>query len=505
MGLAKVGGILQGNIQITNTGDDTLHVTGVSIPTTQQGAKFTLTSGTSFNLLPTASSNITFTYTSSSEGLDAATLNIASDDAIPSRQIGLSARSGLPKMLVNTKDTIDFGSVRIGTPSAALLTITNPGTYDLAVQMTDFAPSVFSLLSIPSTIAPQGNGQAALSFTPTAEGTVTGMAVVRGNDNTNPFDTVYFKGVGINTALDFPASVDFHQVNLSKNRDTVLKLFNRGSGGAKIFKFSLTDPDKGFILLDTAAHTLAANDSVNIKVRFAPTKEISYAGTITILTDDGAAPTRQISLNGRGVNSKLTTNPSAIDFGTIDSGATSTKTFTITNTGSAPTTISSVKLTGDPSYTLAPVTLPLQLDAGASKDISATFTPIANGTFDGSVTITASEGSPLTVSLHGKGHVNVVITSVPNIIHNIGLKMMLYPNPNNGSATIKLTLEKPMNLNLALFDATGKIVQEFKQTSYNSGGYTLPLASESLPSGDYYLRAISDKATAAELKVLIVR
>jgi len=505
LGLTRVGTTLSGSVQVSNTGDDTLHVTGVSIPNSQQGAKFSLTSTSSFNVLPSASSNITFTYTSSSESIDAATLNLTGDDGAGTRQIALSARSGLPKMSVSTKDTVDFGSSRIGTPAGAFLTINNIGTYDLAVQMTDFSPSVFSLGVLTSPIPPQGTTQAAILFTPTAEGPVTGMAIVQGDDNSNPRDTIYFKGAGINTALDFPSSVDFHQLNINKTSDTVLKLINHGTAGAKILKYTLTDVNKGFAIVDTSAHTLAANDSVTIKVRFAPTKEIDYAAVLTILTDDNASPSRQISLAGVGINSKLLTNPTSLDFGTIDSGVTSTKTFRITNTGTAATTLVSIKTTGDTSFTMAPETVPLQLAAGAGKDISVTFAPTANGTFDGAVAITASEGSPLSVSLHGKGHVTVIIKSVANPPHNIGLQMAVYPNPSNGAATIRLTLEKPLNVSLALFDATGKMVQEFKNAAYNSGMYTIPFASESLPSGEYYLRAVSDNATAAELKVMIVR
>ena len=506
MGSTYVGGVIPGDIQVKNTGDDDLHVTGVSIPNTQQGAKFTLTSNTSFTLAPAASTDIVFSYTSASESTDNATLVLSCDDPVASsKQVSLTARSGLPKMSVDTKDTIDFGSVRLNTPANAFLSITNLGTYDLAIQINGFVPDVFSLSSVSSSVPPQGTIQATFIFTPTAEGIVTGRGVLHSSDNSNSNDTIYFKGIGINTALDFPASVDFHQLNLSKTRDSVLRLKNFGTAGAKIIRYSLTDLNSGFVLVDTSAHAITANDSVTIRVRFAPSKEIAYAATLNIVTDDGAAPNRKIALAGSGINSKLSTSTSAIDFGVLDTGNTSTKTFSLTNTGSASTTITSLKTGGDPSFTLGTVSLPLQIDASASKDISVTFSPKAAGSFDGTVTITASEGSPLSVSLHGKGHVTIVVGSVANILHDIGLKLILYPNPNNGSATIKLNLEKPLNITLALFDATGKLVQDYKQTSFNAGEYTLPLTSETLPSGEYYLRAISGGATAAELKVLIVR
>lgn len=506
LGVTLVGSILTGSLQVTNSGDDTLHVTGVSIPTTQQGAKFTLSNGASgFTLLPGASTYLGFSYTSSTESFDNATMVINSDDpAATTKQVSLSARSGLPKMSLDTKDTIDFGSVRIGSHANAFLTITNLGTYDLAVHLGNFSPSVFSLVIDPGAISPSGNVQVGLVFTPTAEGIVTGMATVQSNDAKNSLDTIYFKGIGINSALDIPASVDFHELNINKTHDSVLTLKNLGTGGAKIFRYKLSDPDNGFVLVDTGAHAIAAKDSVTIKIRFAPKLEQTYAATVSVITDDGAAPTRVITLAGKGINSKLSADPSSIDFGTIDTGTSSAKTFTLTNTGSAATTITNVKITGSSYFTLGSVTLPLQIDAGANKNISVTFSPMAGGTFDGSAVITASEGSPISVSLHGIGKVKSII-SVRATPEEIGLKMMLSPNPSNGSATIKLILAKPLHMMLALFDASGRLARGYEQSSFGTGEYSLPLATEMLASGEYYLRAIVGGVIAAETKVVVIR
>ncbi len=504
MGIAFVGGTLTGSLQVNNTGDDTLHVSNVTIPTSQQGAKFTLTSPTTFTLLPGASTTIGFTYTSSTESTDNASMVITSDDpAALTNQISLIARSGLPKMSINTKDTIDFGNIRLGSSGNAFLTITNLGTYDLTFHIGNFSPDVFSLGSAPGTVPAQGNVQATFVFTPTIEGITTGMAIVTSNDSKNNNDTIYFKGTAIKSSLDFPASVDFHEVNINKTRDTALHLKNLGSGSAKIFRYKLSDPNNGFILLDTVAHTLTAKDSVSIKVRFAPSIEQVYAATLSIVTDEGTASTRQITLAGRGINSKLSTSSSVLDFGQLDTGTTVMKTFTITNNGSATATITSIKPTGDPSFTLGTITFPITINAGGSKDISVSFTPKTAGTFDGVATITVTEGSPISVALHGKGKITIT-GSVKGNSDN-GLKMQIYPNPNSGKATIGITCLKPIDITLGLFDGTGKFIQGYEQTSFGAGEYSLPLGAESLASGTYYLRAISEGSLALEVKVVVVR
>ncbi|MDP4220587.1 MAG: choice-of-anchor D domain-containing protein [Bacteroidota bacterium] len=504
MGVTLVGGILSGSLQITNTGNDTLHVTSVSI--TQTGTKFVLGSGAGFILLPGASSYIGFTYSSPSESTDNATLIINCDDpAGTTRQVALSAKSGLPKMSVDTKDTIDFGNVRIGGHASSFLTITNLGTYNLNVQINQFFPDVFSGGSNIPAVPPQGNVAAELIFSPTAEGPITGMAVIHSNDDKNSTDTIYMKGAGINTALDFPSAIDFHELNINKTRDTVLTLRNAGSGAAKIFRYVLTDTSKGFVLLDTAAHTINPKDSVTITVRFAPKTEVTFFGAISIVTDDGVAPTRVITLTGRGINSKLSTNVPSIDFGEIDSGSTSTKTFTITNTGSAPTTINYINLTGDTAFSRGSLTLPMQLAAGGSQDVSITFSPMRNGQMDGTAVVTASEGSPISVALHGKGKVIVVVGAVRNDPAITGLKMTISQNPTNGSARINLILSKPLDLKLALFDASGRFIRSYDHTVNGIGEFSVPLNAETLASGEYSLHAISGGAIVADSKIMIIR
>lgn len=506
MGLAMVGVQLSGSLQITNSGDDTLHVTSVSIPTTQQGSKFTLGNGNGFILLPGASTNINFTYISLTESTDNATLIINSDDpGAASKQIPLLARSGLPKMSTSIVDTIDFGSVRIGSSAFANVTITNLGTYDLTVQVSQISPSQFTVAGAVSTVPPKGSAEAVLKFSPTAEGVITGMAIVQGNDETNRYDTIYMKGMGINSAVDIPTSLDFHQLNIGKTRDSVLTFRNMGTGGAKIFKYKLTDPDNGFILVDTSGHLLKAKDSITVKIRFAPTKEIAYGAVLDVITDDGAAPIRHITFAGTGINSKLSVDISAIDFGEVDSSASLTKKFRVTNNGSAQATITTATITGSPVFTLETLTPPIALAAGASKEISVTFAPLSKGTFDADVKITATEGSPILVSLHGKGKVPEITGSVRNSPVTIGLKMTLSPNPSNGSATVKISLAKPINMKLALFDVTGRLVMNYEDLLSGSLEYSLPLTLETLAGGEYYLRAIAGNMIVAETKVIIVR
>lgn len=86
-----------------------------------------------------------------------------------------------------------------------------------------------------------------------------------------------------------------------------------------------------------------------------------------------------------------------------------------------------------------------------------------------------------------------------------GFSMMVAPEPSNGTATIRFSADKPADVHLALFDATGKQVHQYDDVKLAAGAYSMPLSSSGLPSGDYFLRASAGGATLATTKVLIVR
>lgn len=94
--------------------------------------------------------------------------------------------------------------------------------------------------------------------------------------------------------------------------------------------------------------------------------------------------------------------PTALIFATQNIGSTSTaQTATLTNTGTAALTISSIAASGDYGVSHNCGT---GLGAGGFCTLNITFTPTASGTRTGSVTITSNApGTPHSISLSGTG------------------------------------------------------------------------------------------------------
>ncbi len=132
-----------------------------------------------------------------------------------------------------------------------------------------------------------------------------------------------------------------------------------------------------------------------------------------------------------------TLTPSSMAFGNVAVGLNSAvKKATLTNTGTTSLTITSVTITGPYSQTN---TCGTTVKAGKNCTISVTFSPIAAGTFTGTLTVTDSAtSSPQTVSLTGNGLTGVSLSPTH----------MTFPTQNVG------TTSAPMTSTLANYNAT---------------------------------------------------
>lgn len=127
--------------------------------------------------------------------------------------------------------------------------------------------------------------------------------------------------------------------------------------------------------------------------------------TINVIS---TVPQPEIAITGLGIliNSGDTT-PTTIDntdFGTIAAGGTLNHTFTITNSGTLPLTLSGASLTGTGAGEYAITTAPpATIAAGSSSNFVITYTPANGGTHDAifSITTNDSDENPYTFHITG--------------------------------------------------------------------------------------------------------
>jgi len=147
--------------------------------------------------------------------------------------------------------------------------------------------------------------------------------------------------------------------------------------------------------------------SCTINVTFSPTATGPRTGTLSVTDNAGDSP-QTAALEGTGTappNPYGSLTPASADFGNQEVGTTSQpKTFTLTNGGGMPLTISGITATPDFQATDSCPRSPSSLAPGASCSIDVTFAPSARGGQTGTLSISDNAtNTPQTASLSGTG------------------------------------------------------------------------------------------------------
>ncbi|MFI5707037.1 discoidin domain-containing protein [Kribbella sp. NPDC051620] len=153
--------------------------------------------------------------------------------------------------------------------------------------------------------------------------------------------------------------------------------------------------------------------------------------------------------------SQISTSPSALSFGSVATGASSSpQAVTVTNSGTAAASVSSVATTGDFSQTN---NCGSSIAAGGSCTVNVTFSPAAAGSRSGNLTVNAA-GVTSTVSLSGTG-------VAPGPILNPNPSSLSFPDTLVGSSSatkaITVTNSGTASAGVSGVSATG----DFNQTN----------------------------------------
>ena len=185
-----------------------------------------------------------------------------------------------------------------------------------------------------------------------------------------------------------------------------LTLSNTGNAALSITSLALTGTNAGdFAQTNTCGNSVAAGANCTISVTFKPSASGSRTASVSI-TDSASGSPQTVSLSGTGTAGVVSLSATSLAFGNQSVGTTSTaQSLTLSNTGNAALSITSLALTGTNAGDFAQTnTCGSSVAAGSSCTISVTFTPSASGSRTASVSITDNaSGSPQTVSLSGTG------------------------------------------------------------------------------------------------------
>jgi hypothetical protein len=324
---------------------------------------------------------------------------------------------------------LDFGQVSSGQSSTQTLTLTNRGADPFTIRrITSEWPFLVTTTTCGATLTPTQSCTVTLAYTPlnqvatgapsppsTAD---TGTLVVESDALSGP-DFIELTGTAAPAQSGTPAnaaplvsytashnSLTFAttQVGNAAQPQTIT-LSNAGTVPIHIAALQTT-PD---FTVQSSCTTILPSASCILIVTFTPQPSASTAASTTRIsaleiTSDASTALDFISLLGTATPSPLIVSPIALDFGSVQLGATSTLPLQITNTATTPATFNNITSTSDYTATGTCPTPGNTLAPSASCTEQITFTPTGTGTRTGTVAINTSLSSlPINVPLTGIG------------------------------------------------------------------------------------------------------
>ncbi len=192
-----------------------------------------------------------------------------------------------------------------------------------------------------------------------------------------------------------------------------------------------------------------------------------------------------------GKGAEISLSVATIDFGEVVIGASSEKTFSISNTGDERLTIQKMEFgfeTDVYEFVNLPK-LPIAIEPGAKLEIKVKFTPTEEGTVSDIIDITSNAKNAPTISifLDGKG---IPAVSVSDIISNGLFELTVGPNPFIGTTYINMNVKsQEQYIELSVIDAMGRTVKELIKETRTIGNYVVPFSANDLSTGVYFIQA----------------
>jgi hypothetical protein len=288
---------------------------------------------------------------------------------------------GSPARTAVTATSLDFGQVGVGATGTAAMTLT--ATQDVSITGLTASPGfavTASVLPTPTSpkLLPSGAGfDVPISFTPTTTGGNNGTLAVSLSDGQKLVFALH--GVGTRPGLGAaPGTLDFGQVPTGSLSTLNLQITNTGTAAETIN--SVTAPTGSFASsgLPAAGTVVPVGGSFVATVTYTPVgSQVDSAALVIASSSAGAPHTVSVPVTGTAITGQghLTFSTPSLAFGAVPIGSSKSLSFTITNTGNIPVTVTKAKApTGD--FT-SPVALSEGLVIGPDQTAvqSVTFTP----------------------------------------------------------------------------------------------------------------------------------
>jgi hypothetical protein len=294
-----------------------------------------------------------------------------------------------------------------------------------------------------------------------------------------------------------PEWLDFGSVPVGESQALALTIASTGTADLVI---SNIGAPQDFSTDFTGPQTLPPGEEMAVQVDFRPTAGQEYTGNLMILSNAPNSPTI-VALVGQGLQSAISVDPIALNFGSVSVGDSSSLTLTISSTGGTDLTVMDVTV---PATFSTDFTGPQTIPPSAQIPVQVTFSPdSARVYWDSLYIISDAPSSPTAVLSTGVGIGSGADDIAPMLPDEYYLYTN-YPNPFNSTTTIRYDVNQMGPVELTVFDLLGREVAKLASGQHLAGSYTITWNAANLPSGTYLCR-MNAGAFSQTQKVMLVK
>lgn len=424
---------------------------------------YTLTGGSCTNNLALAAGGtctalVTFTPTQSGSS-PMGTLTFAHNaSSSSSTTVSLSGSGTAAPVAVVSQSSLAFAATANGTVSAPqVVMLTNTGNAPLNLSSIAVSSPSFRIAggtcSSGMNLAASAQCTVLVSFAPSASGAASGNLTLRHNSGvggTELTSSVALSGLGATNApavVLSPSALAFTQmVGTTSAAPQTVTVSNQGSAAANLAGVSFQGLQGGEFARTggSCASTLAAGASCTITVAFTPAAAGSRTGTLALAHGAVGSPAT-VTLSGQGTggaSAALASNTEGLVFAPQGVSSTSSmQTVTLTNTGNAALTFTTLGVAGpqmaDFLLGSGSCSLGTPLAAGASCTVSVASRPVTMGHKAAHLVLASNAANgTVTLPLMGRG----LAVSVPVVSFSPGGLDMGNATVNGAAVTRVLRL-----------------------------------------------------------------
>lgn len=375
-------------------------------------------------LAPGQQISLPVTFAPGSVGLAQGQITVLDNAPTGSSTISLSgtgATTGSPSLFANPT-SLDFGDQTVASTSFKTITLVSNGAVPVSVKSVTVLGQDFSgtVQGVPAVLQPNQQLSVKVQFTPAVVGPASGTVTIV-TDAATPTTIVSVQGNGVAPKVGSLAasatSVNFGSVTTGTTAVRTLTVTSTGTAAATITAGSVSGSGYtatyGGVPIQNLAGpiTLQPGQQANIAISFDPVSTGNSAGQLTLQTDTGSP--LSVSLVGIGASAPspaLTISIPSLDFGDVQVNTQETLPVTLTSSGTAPVTISSIAIAGaqfglaSTSFPSGITGLPATLNPGQQITLNVAFLPAATGAVTGDLAVSSNaSGAATNVALTGNG------------------------------------------------------------------------------------------------------